>query len=57
MNDWKHMTDAANDNADESSFAWAVIGILCAIAFTLIFSTEIWEYMDWIMSVEENFRR
>lgn len=69
--DWKHMTDEANRQSqcqDDSDFTIMVICILVGIVLALAFPDKfwwavgtvgdyIWRGMDWVMTVEENFRR
>ena len=45
-----------NDTGDNSDFTICVIGIILAIAATLIYHEEIWAVMDWVMTVEEGLR-
>ena len=58
--DWKHMTDSANQRSqyqDDSDFTIMVICLLVGIALTLSFHEELWAWIDWMLTVEENFRR
>lgn len=56
--DWKHMTNAANRQSqyqDDSDFTIMVICILAGIALTIIWHEELWAWIDWILTVTENF--
>ena len=43
------------DDEPESDFTWIVITLLLLIAFTIVYADELWAFMDWVMTVEENF--
>ena len=38
------------DNGDEAGFTICVICIILAIAMTLIYNQELWEFIDWVLT-------
>ena len=45
----RRYTDAQYD------LPWIAISFVVLISFTLAFHEEIWAFMDWVMTVTENF--
>jgi len=40
---------------DQHDCTWAAITLIILIAFVLVFHEEIWVFIDWVLTVTENF--